>query len=147
MSRSSRKQRSRRKKRTVKQTIPVQTIRDRTIYIGLLAIGGFIILLAGLLTEGRYWKEFALAYALVMVWLINYYTLRVYFGKHMANWKLALARIPLHFVGYGTKEGKPVDAAHGRPDARRMVIISIVVSLVIVAGLWWWVRPEQHLFG
>ena len=58
-----------------------------------------------------------------------------YRGKRMANWQQALARLPLRFAGYGTKHGKPLAAAHNAAAARKMIAISIVVSVLVLAGL------------
>ena len=124
-----------RKKKSPGRQTTGSTTSDLSIYIGLLMIGGAIVLAALLLTEARYWREVALGYLVLMAFFINLYALGAYHGKRMANWQQALARLPLRFAGYGTKRGKPLTAAHNAAAARKMIAISIILSVIILIGL------------
>jgi hypothetical protein len=133
MSKSSAK--SHRKKKSTGRTPTGPNTSDLSICIGLLIIGGAIVLGAYLLTAGENWREVAFGYLVLMAILINVYAVGAYHGKRMANWQQALARLPLRFAGFGTRHGKPLAAAHNAPGARKMIGISIVVSLLILIGL------------
>lgn len=111
--------------------------RDRTIYLGLVIIGAAVVVL-GFLLEGG-WRTFtgslAVGYLALMAWLTNHSAYRAYRGQPMANWKQALARLPMRCVGFGAKGGKPLEAAHGAASAQRMIVISAVFSVLALAGL------------
>ncbi|MCP3905484.1 MAG: hypothetical protein GY715_17805 [Planctomycetes bacterium] len=129
MSKTTAKKRHRKKPGTP----PAPRTRDRSIYLGLFIIGAAVALFAYLVFEGQpYWRHITLGYVIAMAWLMNVYAVSAYRGKHLANWQQALARIPLRFAGYGTKHGKPLEAAHGSVAARRAIIMSVVVSAAIV---------------
>lgn len=132
MSRPSARRKSGAVKTRRAELAPTRTA-DRTIYIGLLVIGGFAVLLAFLLTEN--WRAPTLAYVAFLAALINLFAIMAYRGKSMANWQQALARLPLRFVGYGSREGKPLDAAHGHAPVRRAILVSLLVSVVVLVGL------------
>jgi F0F1-type ATP synthase assembly protein I len=144
MSKPSAKKPSHHRRKSRSQSLEQRRASDRTIYIGVLVIGLFIVLIAWLLTMGKggHWREITIAYVVVMAWLTNFYTYLAYRGKQMANWKQALARLPLRFAGYGTKKGRPLDAAHGRRDARNMLLISITVSIVVIVLLCVLIPPD-----
>ena len=133
MSKTSAK--SQRKKKALARRPTGSTTSDLSIYIGLLMIGGAVVIGALLLTEGQHWREVALAYLVLMAFLVNLYAFGAYQGKRLANWQQALARLPLRWVGYGTKRGKPLTAAHDAPAARKMLIVSIIVSVLILIVL------------
>jgi len=133
MSKTSAK--SHRKKKSTGRAPTGPNTSDLSIYIGLLIIGGAIALAASLLTEAENWREVALGYLVLMAILVNLYAVSAYHGKRMANWQQALARLPLRFAGFGTKHGKPLAAAHNAAAARKMISISIVVSVIVLVGL------------
>jgi hypothetical protein len=117
---------------------PARTFRhDRGIYIGFVVIGLAVVVAALLLWEGRkeVWGPVALGYVAALAWLTNLYAFRAYRGLPLANWQQALARLPLRAVGFGTRHGKPVEAAHNAPKARTGILIGVVVSLVIIVAL------------
>ena len=93
-------------------------------------IGIFAAVLAIPLTGGEYWREVALAYLVIMTAFINLFARQAYLGRQLAPWQQALARLPLRPAGYGTRGGKPLEAAHGHAAARRALLISAVVSVV-----------------
>ena len=69
--------------------------------------------------------------------LVNLYTWRVYFGARLAPWKQSLARLTLRWAGYGTKKGRPLEAAHGSRPAKIMLILTMVTSVVVIVALAW----------
>jgi hypothetical protein len=127
-----------RRRRLKRQHVPkpkvAKPMSDQAIYLGLAIVGLFVGILAWLFNQ-QYWMAIVLLYVLAVVYLINFYTFQVYRGKHLEHWKQALARVPLRFVGYGTKEGKPLEAAHDHPETRTALLASIALSAAIVAGL------------
>ncbi|MHC5027045.1 MAG: hypothetical protein ACYTGR_09845 [Planctomycetota bacterium] len=118
-----------------KKPAPKQGASDSAIYIGFAMTGIVIAFLAALLTGGRYWREIVLGYVLALAWLVNLYGWRAYFGQELSGWQQAFARIPLRAAGYGTRGGKPLEAAHGRPPAKRALLATSIVSLVVLALL------------
>ena len=112
---------------------PARATRARVIYVGLILIGFFAVVLAWLFSE--HWREPLVLYVAIMGYLINASTWKIYKGRHIPNWQQALARIPLHFVGYGTKQGKPLEAAHHHQSTRNALVVSILVSVIVIAGL------------
>ncbi|UCD74526.1 MAG: hypothetical protein JSV91_12150 [Phycisphaerales bacterium] len=139
---SAKKSRQRRRKRSGPPQIkPVHPASDRTIYAGLILIGLFFVLLASLATGGH-WELYTILYLALLAWFVNYYAALVYRGAHMANWKQAMARLPLRFVGYGTKGGKPLEAAHGHREVRNVLVLSIVISIAVIVGLWFLLDPN-----
>lgn len=112
-----------------------QVAPDRAVYTGFIMIGVFIILLSVPLTQGALWRHAVLLYLGLMAIFINRAAWRAYAGRRQFAWQASLARIPLRCVGYGVKGGKPIEAAHGKPEVRRIVLISIVFSIVLLAGL------------
>ncbi len=114
---------------------------DGAVYIGLFMIGVFAIGLWWIIAPDS-WKEALIGYVLAMAILVNLYTWRVCTGKRVAPWQQSLARLPLRWVGYGTRGGKPLDAAHGSDRARMMLFVSIATSAVGIALLTWWLIPQ-----
>jgi hypothetical protein len=115
------------------ETRPITS--DRSIYIGFIIIGAAIVTIVFLLTEGGTSGEVALGYLVAMALLVNLYAIRAYRGARMVGWQKALARLPLRFAGFGSRHGKPLEAAHGAAKARTTIIISVIISLVILAVL------------
>lgn len=107
---------------------------DGGVYIGVIMIGAFGIWLATIGT-GLAWTQGLLGYVIAVAFLVNLYAWRACAGKSMAGWQRSLARLPLGFVGYGTRGGKPLDAAHGSQRAKAMLFVSIAASAVAVVGL------------
>ena len=112
--------------------------KDRTIYAGLILIGFFVVAFGWLLFPDNGWLSAgvtAVIYVAIIAYLVNIHTWHVYRGRHLGNLSQSLARIPLRFVGYGTRDGKPLEAAHDHAEARNALMMSVLVSLLIVAGL------------
>lgn len=133
---SRRKQKKRKQKSggpAASMQSPRYVARDRTIYIGILVITLFAMFLATMLIGIEQWPITALAAVVVLSWLVNWHAFLAARGTQMAHWKQALARLPLRCVGYGSKGGRPIEAARDEPAAMKMVIISSLVSVVIIA--------------
>ena len=112
---------------------------DTRVYIAAVILTAAAVLIAVLLDEGDGllpWPTFAVCVGII-AWFINTNAWAAYRGRaaSMPPWKQALARLPLRCVGYGSKGGKPLEAAHDVPAVRRVVIVSTVVSLLVVGGL------------
>ena len=106
---------------------------DRTIYLITGLVGLFGTGIAWLLTDN--WRVPLWLYVTGVAYVINSATLAIYRGKHIINWQQAMAKIPLRLVGYGTKEGKPLEAAHDQPNTRNALLTCLIVSLLIVVGM------------
>ncbi|MBT8485611.1 MAG: hypothetical protein HKO59_16260 [Phycisphaerales bacterium] len=117
---------------------------DRSIYLGLIIIGAAVAAFAWLVWTPQ-WRPITLGYIIAVAWLVNLYAVSAYQGKHLANWKQALARLPLRFAGFGSRGGKPVDAAHEQPAAKMMIFVSIAVSVLVVLGLTYWLIPAVRV--
>jgi hypothetical protein len=113
---------------------PTRHASDATIYAGLGLIGLFVLALSIPLFQGH-WRETLVAYLAVIAAMIQLYAWRAYASRPLAHWQKALARVPLRFVGYGGRDGRPIEAAHGHAEARRAIMVCGVVSLLIIAGL------------
>jgi len=109
---------------------------DRSRYIVFVMIGLAVTALGWLLAE-PYWSAFALGYLVLLAYLINVHAYQAYRGRSMAQWQRSLARVPLRFAGYGTRHGKPLEAAHHARRAMTTVWVSVAVSVVILALLGW----------
>ncbi len=115
---------------------------DGAIYIGLLMIGGFAIWLWSIVSpQAGTWKQGLLGYIIAIAFLVNLYTWRACRGRRLAGWQQSLARLPLRWAGYGTKEGRPLEAAKGSPRAKIMLLLSIATSIVIIVLLTWLMIP------
>jgi hypothetical protein len=108
---------------------------DRAVYLGFIIVGFFLTMLVWLFTEGRYWRPVALGYIIAGAYLMNFYVFQVYRGRHLEHWQQSLARLPLRFAGYGTKGGKPLEAAHDHQETKKTLLVSIAVSAAIVVLL------------
>jgi hypothetical protein len=119
---------------------PPQVTSDRAIYAGVILIGFFFTAIVWLLMDAH-WREPVILYVAGVAYFIVLAAFAIYRGKHIPNWQQAMAKIPLRFVGYGTKNGKPLEAAHGQDNTRNAVLVSMIVALVVVGGLVAILRP------
>ena len=122
------------------RTKPLQVTSDRAIYIGAIVIGFFFTVIAGLLLDSH-WREPLIIYVAGVSYLTVLATFAIYRGKHIPNWQQAMAKIPLRFVGYGKKGGKPLETAHGQANTRNALLMCMVVSLIFVGLLVVMLRP------
>jgi hypothetical protein len=134
MSKSSQQNRKRKKTNSPQKKPPERTISDRSFYLGFMFIGAFLIGLVWLATGGH-WKEPLLAYCLLLCLMTVSYAYRACRGEHLPPWRQSLAKLILRWAGYGTKDGKPIDAAHDAPAAKKAVGFGAVACLVVLAGL------------
>src|SRR5262249_10651186 len=114
-------------------------VPDGAVYIGLLMIGAFGIYVWQTFfgaTEDA-WKQALVGYAVAMAALVNFAVLRVYLGSALPPWMQSLARLPLRFLGYGTRGGRPFEAAHGDKRVGGMLAFTLIASAAVVAGLAW----------
>jgi len=109
---------------------------DGGVYIGILMIGAFGIWLFTILSDSTdAWKHGLLGYVIAVAFLVNYSAWQVCAGTAIVGWRQSLARLPLRCVGYGTRGGKPLAAAHGSDRAKMMLFVSIATSFVAVLAL------------
>ncbi len=109
---------------------------DGGVYIGILMIGAFGIWLFTIVSDSAdAWKHGLLGYIIAVAFLVNFSAWQVCAGRTIVGWKQSLARLPLRCVGYGTRGGKPLAAAHGSDRAKMMLFVSIATSFVVVLGL------------
>ncbi len=117
-----------------------QDAPDGAVYIGLVMIGVFGVWLWSIAAPSEVqepWKHALLGYVIAVLALVNLSTWRVYFGGRLARWQQSLARLSLRWAGFGTKGGRPLEAAHGSRRARIMLILTMVASVVIIVALAW----------
>lgn len=122
-------------KPVVNRIKPRRKTSEKAIYGGVVVIGFFAVMIAVLFTQMEYWALFSVGYLAVIAYLIHINVWHVYRARHLADWQQALAKIPLRFVGYGTKDGKPLEAAHDHPETLRAFIVSLLISIVILGLL------------
>lgn len=108
-------------------------IPDRTVYFLAILIGGFGVVIACLLTSERYMLHLAFGYIALVLYTINLEGWMAYRAKPRSDWRRVLAKLPLMPVGFGTKGGKPLDAAHGQPAVRKALIVFGLISVVLIA--------------
>ena len=77
----------------------------------------------------------ALGYLALLILNINFSGWDIVRGKHISDWKQALAKLPLRFAGYGTTNGKPLESARDQPAAKKTMVLCGVISVVLVAAL------------
>ena len=104
--------------------------------------GGVFAVALWYLVSRETWRHGLVGYLIAIAFLVNYYAWRASSGHHLLPWQQALARLPLRWVGYGTKAGKPLDAARGSPRARTMVLVSIATSTVLIVVVTWLLVPR-----
>lgn len=120
-------------------------VADGGVYIGLVMIGVFGIGLSSIFFSSENadaWKQVLVGYVIAVAFFVNLYTWRVCAGKTLTGWQQSLARLPLRCVGFGTRSGKPLAAAHGSDRAKMMLFMSIATSAVVIVGLSLWLIPS-----
>jgi hypothetical protein len=111
---------------------------DGAVYIALIMIAAFAIWMWTIVAPGPdSWKHALLVCTVILLALVTLYTWRAYFGARLAPWKQSLARLSLRWAGYGTKKGRPLEAAHGSRPATIMLILTMATSVVVVVVLAW----------
>ncbi|MHC4429870.1 MAG: hypothetical protein ACYS0D_14915 [Planctomycetota bacterium] len=128
------------KKHAKRPTATRPDLPDGAVYIGVAMIGVFAIALWYLVSRET-WKHGIIGYLIAVAFLLNLYTWRACAGRPLIRWQRSLAKLPLRWVGYGTRGGKPLDAAHGSPRARAMLFVSIATCAAIIALVTWLLIP------
>ena len=110
---------------------------DGSVYFVLAIIGLAIVAGAFLLAGGRgeLVGPVAVGYCAVMGWFAHTSAWAAYRGRRTANWRQALARLPLRCAGFGTESGKPLEAAHNAPAAKKTILTSGIVTVAILGAL------------
>jgi FtsH-binding integral membrane protein len=111
----------------------INPMPDGAVYIGLLLIGVFAVLVISV-TFSVPWQHLALGYVMALIFLVNLYAWRVYLGHEIAPWSQALARIPLRFAGFGTREGRPLTAAKGEQRAAMTLWVCLAISAMLLVA-------------
>ena len=128
--------RGRSKKSSTSRTAP-RTVSDGGVYIAFVLGGAFAMLLWSIAAPNS-WKSGLIGYVIALAFLVNLHGWRAYLGRHLSGWQQALARLPLRCVGFGTKGGRPIEAAHGAPSVQMILFVSLAASAVIILLLSWW---------
>ncbi|MEE8155407.1 MAG: hypothetical protein V3T53_10695 [Phycisphaerales bacterium] len=110
---------------------------DGGVYIAF-AIGGAFAMLLWWIASPDTWRSGLIGYIIALAFLVNLNGWRAYRGRHLSGWQLALARLPLRCVGYGTKGGRPIEAAHGASSVQMILFVSLATSAVTILLLSWW---------
>jgi hypothetical protein len=134
MSQTTKRRKRDKVKRRVHATKPElpKPTSDKVIYSGLALIGFFVCAIGSIIFEEQ-WRWMAVGYVALIAYLVNINVWHVYRGRHLGNLPSSLARIPLRFVGYGSKGGKPLEAAHDHASTLKAFFVSVIVSLLMVA--------------
>lgn len=114
---------------------PRRGATDRAIYISLIIIGLAVVAMGFLITTGAYWAEIGIGYIAIVAAVMNLSAWRAYRGRRVPLVQSALARIPLRPVGFGAKGGRPLAAAEGDARASSAIVISLILSIAVVAVL------------
>jgi hypothetical protein len=110
---------------------------DGAVYIGVIMIAAFAVWMWTIVSGPDSWQPALLVCTTIVLALVNLYTWRVYFGARLAPWQQSLARLSLRWAGYGTRKGRPLEAAHGSRPAKIMLILTMATSVVVIVALAW----------
>ncbi len=127
--------RGRSKKSSTSRSAP-RRVNDGGVYIAFVLGGAFAMLLWSIAAPDS-WKSGLIGYIIALAFLVNLYGWRAYLGGHLSGWQQSLARLPLRCVGYGTKGGRPIEAAHGAPSVQMILFVSLATSAVMILLLSW----------
>ncbi len=127
--------RGRSKKSSTGRAVP-RTVNDGGVYIAFVLGGAFAMVLWSI-ADPDSWKSGLIGYVIALSLLVNLYRWRAYLGRHLSGWQQALARLPLRCVGFGTKGGRPIEAAHGAPSVQMILFVSLAASAMTILLLSW----------
>ena len=125
------------RKHTARAPAPRPGAPDGAVYIGVIMIAAFAVWMWTIVSGPNSWQPALLVCTVIVLALVNLYTWRVYFGARLAPWQQSLARLSLRWAGYGTRKGRPLEAAHGSRPAKIMLILTMVTSVVVIVALAW----------
>ncbi len=129
MSKHPRKKRNQSHQRTAQQRSYDRGIYAVIIMVGLFGLGLWF------LADDQTFPHGVIGYVAVVLGFINWSAIKAWRGSAMSDWQRALARLPLRFAGYGTKGGKPVEAAREQEKVKMVLMISISLSIVILLAV------------
>lgn len=130
-----------RKNKVAVQKRAQQRENDRGVYATILMVGAFGLFLWFLISADTF-PHAVVGYVLCVLGMTTFFTWKACRGIELSMWQRALAKVPLRFVGYGTKGGKPVTAAHSQQDAMMAFYLTLALSVVIVLALSFALIPE-----
>lgn len=107
---------------------------DKAVYITIIMVGLFLLGIGFLATE--HWPWWIVGMIGAVLAMINYFAWRIVIGHKLQQWQRSLAKVPLRFVGYGIRGGKPLDAAKGEDPAKMALYVTAALSVLIVLGTW-----------
>ena len=111
-----------------------QRSNDRGIYAVIIMVGLFGLGLWYLVSYETF-PHAVIGYLAAVLGIVNWCAFKAFSGMDMADWQESLARLPLHFAGYGTRQGRPVKAAQGQANAKMVLMISVALSVAILVGV------------
>ncbi len=123
-----------RKRRQKSEKAAARRSNDRGVLGAMLLVVGFILVLWFFIANESFPHAIIGAAVAVLGW-INYVAFRIYLGSKVADWQRPLAKIPLQFAGYGSEEGKPLEAAKGQSNARNAILIFLLASVLFIVAL------------
>jgi len=108
---------------------------DRAIYVTIIMVGLFVLGLAFLAFPDD-WPWWLVGMTAAVLAMINLFGWKAASGSKLSAWQRSLAKIPLRFVGFGSRGGKPLDAAHGEDSAKMALYVTGAISIVVLLALW-----------
>lgn len=110
-----------------------QRSNDRGIYAVIIMVGLFGL---GLwyLADDQSFPHAVVGYIAAVLGVVNWCAFKAWRGWELSGWQKSLARLPLHFAGYGTRQGKPVEAAHDQENAKMVLMISVSISILVLVA-------------
>lgn len=110
-----------------------QQANDRGIYGVIIMVGLFGLGLWWLASDETF-PHAVLGYIVAVLGIVNWCAFKAWRGMELAGWQKSLARLPMRFAGYGTRTGKPIEAAHDQDNARSALLISVSLAIVIIVA-------------
>ena len=114
-----------------------RTVPDGGVYIAFV-LGGAFAMLLWWIADPDTWRSGLIGYIIARALLVNVNGGGGDRGGVLSGGHLALARLPLRCVGDGAKGGRPIETAHGAPNARMILFVSFAVSAAIILLLSKW---------
>lgn len=122
------------RKKVAAQRSAEQWSNDIGVYSAIVMFGLFALGLWYLL-DVRSFPHAVVGFAIAVLGMINFFAFKAWRGSSLAGWQQSLARVALRPAGFGTKSGRPIEAAKQHDAARTAVMLSSIISLVVIVGL------------